>query len=249
MKELEDKVPVELPKKRNHTGLIIAALCALVIIGGAILALVLLPERKEAEPKESATDEIPSSDIIASFEDYSLRCTYLTGKNSLSHLWDANSFVNTHSGKDSEGDNWEIYSPDLHIPGLNFTACFCEGGEEIITALTGITSETCADAVALLECSVSSVYNYTYHDLEEFLINRDRYPLTPDESGESVLSLAGLPDGAGRKYDEGTEPCISFASCRLNGEMGEEILYYQLRTRIYEGKEVFDIFLLHTRAE
>lgn len=249
MKELDTKKPIDIPKKKRPVGILVA-ICTLLIIGTAVICLVFLPGNGKSEPKgNAAEEETPDNNIITSFEDYSLRCTYLTGKNSLSHLWDANSFINTHTGKDDDGDTWEIYSPDVHIPGANFSACFCENGEEIITALTGITSETFEDAAALLECSVFSVYNYSYDDLYDFLTNRDRYPLTPDESKNCVLTLAGLPDGAGAKCDVGSEPALSYTVSRLNGEKGAEILYYQFRTRMFEGKEVFDIILLHTREE
>ncbi|MBE6713740.1 MAG: hypothetical protein E7575_00445 [Ruminococcaceae bacterium] len=261
MRELSKKKTAVVKKSRRPKAKVVIAVLLVCFIMGAAIGLIMAftggDEKPRSNDKEEGNiqettdalekEEEEKESVICNFEDFQLRCIYLSGKNSLTHLFDAGSFVNTHSGKDRSGDTWDIYQADTHLPGVGFSVSFCEGGEEIITAVTGISGEAVDEALKICMCAVESVYNYSYTNLYEFLSDREKYPMSEADPSECVLLLAGLPDPSGKKNDEGTDVKLEYTASITEGkENAEEYLYFQKRTRVYEGKEVYDIFLLHT---
>lgn len=192
---------------------------------------------------EKRTDETP----IALFEDVQLRATYLTGKDGLSERWDPDGFVLTHSGTDDDGDLWEIYSTDIYLDGVDLRMHFCEQGIEVLTSLTGLTAENYEAGLQLAQCLIYSVQNYTYTNMYDMLTDRGTYPMSvADDAG--LLQLAQLPDPSAEKIDEGTQPVVERVMAELGGS-GERKGYLVIdrRTRVWGGKEVYDLLILHTQ--
>lgn len=229
-------------RKRLPIVLIIGALCLAVLIG----AVALWPKQNAAEPEASPSPA--SSDVICTFDDMTLRATYLTGKDGLSDLWDPDGFINTHTGTDSDGDTWQIYSTDVYLDGVTLKVAFCQDGEEILVALTGSTEQTYADSVRLAKCVTESVYNYTFTDIADMLTDHDTYPMSQIAPEGCVIRLAELPDGTSDQTDSGTSLSVQRLAIEPDQELFEgQHLFFDLQTRTYQGIERHDIYLLFTQ--
>ena len=240
MHVLTEKKKISSNKSSRRKWLLIAtSVVILMITVGLLIAAFSLGTNKNYLHEDDK--------VISTFEDFQLRATYLTGKNGLSDLWNPDGFVNTHGGFDTDGDQWLIYSTDVYIDNANLRMHFCEDGVNIIAALTGLTDETMESGLRLIECSVSSVYNYTFTNLNDMLTDRSKYPMKAIPAYQQVLVLAEQPDPAGEMQDAGTEAEYAVVSVAvdINGAEDRYMMYIQMRTRVYEGKTYYDIFLLH----
>lgn len=244
MKQFNEKNRVPSPNyKKKRTLWICGAVIALAIVA---LTFWLLSQDDKKNHKDDNSIQESSDEIIATFDDFQLRATYLTGKNGLSDLWEPDAFVMTHQAKDNEGDTWQTYATDLYIDDANMQVYFCEEGIQIITAITGLTDETMDSGLQLVDCAVSSVYNYSYTNLYDFLTDRDKYPAKEIPYEEQMLISCGLPDSALKKQDKGTTPLITGNIARVDEQNS---MYVEQRTRTYEGQIYYDIFILHLVLE
>jgi len=199
----------------------------------------------ESESDKSETDAPETEDREPSaIDDIKLRATYLTGKSGLSHLWDPDSFILTHSYTDDDGDTWEIYSPDVYLDGVYISISLCEGGEEILTTVASVSDEMRDDALLLCECLISSVYNYTYTNLSDLLSSDRKYPMSVVKDGVSLAALAGQKDTEASLFDKKSEPILKRMSIDINDDGGVD-MFYDLRQRTYKGDTFYDIYFLH----
>lgn len=243
MRPLTDKPDVTpTGKNRKKIGWLLAVGPCLVIAAVVAAVFLLRPEEDEKKPK---TPDTPVYQKIASFEDFSLRAVYLSGKNSLTDIWDPDSLLHTHTGEDSSGDTWKIYSADVHLQEVTYRAHFCQDGIEILTAITGLTEENYRQGLDLAQCTISSVYNYTFTNLEDMLTDPQTYPRSPVAAGEDLLTLAELPDPTAQQTDEGTAMQVQ----RLGTQLDDpgQYLFLEFRTRTWQGETVSDILILCTQ--
>lgn len=225
------------PRNKRSKGLVFlgAGLCL-----AAVICAVLLWQKPESSVQKGKT-EATQWQVLSSFEDFSLRAVYLSGKDSLTGLWDPDSLLLTHSGEDEDGDVWEIYQADVHLRDVRYQAAFCAGGIEVLTAVTGLTDETYEQGLALVECTISAVYNYRFSNLAAMLRDERAYPRS--EAQEDLLFLAGLPDPEG----EGAEVT---ALRRLQVQLDEMegcYLFVDFRTRNQDGQRKYDVIILCTQ--
>lgn len=235
MHSLTDREPVDPKKGSKKTKKWLLWTAVAVATVGALIA-VFFYIKSVTGPKEQ-------DPIIATFDDFQLRATYLTGKEGLSGLWDPDGLQQTYTGTDRQGDTWQIYAADVFLDDVNFCACFCEGGTEIILSLTDLTEENMDEGLQIVECAIYSVYNYTFTNLHDILTDHDRYPAQDIEPDEQILVLANLPDPSGEKQDPGTQSTI-IRKCVL--AQSDQLMYVEIRTRTYEGTVYYDIVILHT---
>lgn len=200
--------------------------------------------------QKNRNKETPEPTVISNFEDYQLRAVYLTGKDGLSHLWNPDGLLLTHVGKDQQGDSWDVYATDVYIDQVSMQTYFCEGGIEVVTAITGLTDQTRDDGLQLLECSVASVLNYTVTNFNDILTDPDQYPMSQVDGNKTMLELASLPDAAAAKTDENAEASVMQKTVKVDfTERENEYLVIQVRSRVYNGKQYYDYFVLHTIDE
>lgn len=243
MESFTEKETVEISKnsKRNRWFLWCSLLTALICLV-AVGVFTFVHKNSKNNKSESV--------IISNFEDYKLRAVYLTGKEGLSSLWNPDGLLLTHMGKDREGDTWEVYATDVYIDQANMQIYFCEGGIEVVSAVTGLTEQTRDDGLQLLECSVASVLNYTLDNFGDILSDPDLYPMSQVDGNKTMLEMAGLPDSAGEKVDENSKVSVMQKTVKVDfTERENEYLVVQVRSRIYDGKQYYDYFVLHTIDE
>ncbi len=256
LNEKSDIIPSR-PKGRRRVLLIVIIAAVLALVCTAVLLVVLTKrEGGEGDESQSAGEEYASSDTavgeasaekITSFEDFALRVLVSSHKTDSASLWDPDSIVLTHTGTDSDGDEWQIYSADSHIDGVNVRFDFCNDGEEIITRITSLTKDNFDDGVKIAHGAVAAVYNYTFTNLTDLLTDHSAYPMNPINDGETISVLSELPDPEARMTDSGTTALTegTYSLFDVN-DSEKKLLFYQLRKRIYHGVEYFDIFILHT---
>lgn len=238
MHSLVVKAPVNPPNKEKKTVKWLLWIAAVLLSVGALVTTVICIRSPSATENQDA--------IIATFDDFQLRATYLTGKEGLSALWDPDGLHQTHTNTDHQGDSWQVYSTGVLLDDADLRVCFCEGGTEIILALTDLHEEDLEEGLQIISCGISSVYNYTYTNLHAILTDHDLYPAKEIDPDERILLLANLPDVAGDKIDQGTDPLIIRKSV-LAAE--DQLMYVEIRTRTYKGSIYYDIVILHTVIE
>lgn len=244
-KLVDKKCEQSLSKPKNKKRIFIWT-CCVVVCALLMVALVFVIRLYMQSNLEEST--IPKDPIIATFDDFQLRATYLTGKDGLSNLWDPDSFVLTHTGTDKQGDTWQIYSADVFVDEADLRLYFCEGGTEIIVSLTDLTDETIDEGLQVIECAVSSIYNHRITNLHDMLADHEQYPLFQISPDEQMLRFANLPDPAWDKQDAHTE-ASSVRNCAVVDSDENQLMYIEIRTRTYEGTVYYDFFVLHTLAE
>ena len=232
MHSLQDK-PDVTPRRKKKTWAIFLTLGLCLAV---VLAVLLWPEKPAPEEAEET--------LLTNFADFSLQAVYLSGKYSLTDIWDPDSLTLTHTVRDREGDQWDIYYADTRLEGVSYRSYFCEGGLQVVTAITGLTEETYDKGLALAECSIKAAFNSYFDNLQDMLYNTDAYPRTAEQ--EDILTLAALPDPAAEKLDPGAE----MHTQRLAAQVDEtgHLLYVDVRTRIWQGETYYDILVLCTQA-
>lgn len=247
MSSLQDKekIPQKRSKKRLRSVILITS-AVLVLAVAACVLIFTSPAMRDSDKDTPDTSEA----VIVTFDDFLMRAVYLTENSEgsvLSELWDPSDLLQTHSGKDPSGDRWATYSTDIAIDEAVLKVHFCEEGIEVITEIVGLTDETYLDGVALAECTVSSVYNYTYRNLKDLLTDHDTYPMRSINKDDIVASMINLPDSAADKVDEGTEIKYSQVTSTLDPDLfAGHYLVFQLRERIWHDVTYYDVYLLHT---
>jgi len=233
---------------------------AAALIGAGVFIGSMLLKGSDDKVKETATqaedvtdatecadgqrEELPYKEcpIITEYDLMMVRAIYLTAVDDLSGLWDPNAFVLHESVSDDEGDKWEIYENDTFMDGVSVRTCFCEDGREIVTSVTGLATENYSDGIAIAECMISSVYNYTYSNLHQMLTDPEVYPRVEYGPGEGLMSVAELPD-PWRSEDMSLEGCYA----QLEHEIGPQLLYLEFRTHHSEDGTLYDIIITHTQ--
>ncbi len=247
MSSLSEKSDITSVPRRKKTAYVVIAVCFVLFLIVGITGAALLSGSGESENVDvNPNGNETASQKITSFEDFSLRAMVSSHKTDSATLWNPANFTLTHAGADSDGDKWKMYSAECYIENVNLRFDFCNDGEEIIARITSLTEDNFNDGVKIAEATVGAVYNYTFTNLSDILTDHDTYPMYPVNESESISVLSELPDSAALT-DSGTKPVTSrlssvFDDPHANGST----MFYELRTRVYEGVEYFDIFILFT---
>lgn len=194
---------------------------------------------ESSQKQEEVTSEDEKAEIIVSYDTFLLQALMATSKLGYNELWNPMELVETHTIR----DEWNVYSCDVNIPDANLKIFFYNEGEEIVTVITDLTDETFSDGVCLYECIISGIINYTLTNYQQLMTDRDKYPMKISEEENSLLEEIGFPDTAASRTDNGTEMYTEYIWSDIDDG---SYLLYELRTRTYNGKTYYDIFMYNT---
>lgn len=250
MKPLFDKETVQQakPKKKLRLSSVIIAVIAVVLItilaagGGFLFASISGSDETTDSYQETtgtSSEEEIELDKIVTYDDFRLQALMATAKLGYNELWNPEELIETHVG----ADGWNIYSCNINIPEVDLKILFYNDGEEILTVISDVTDETYRDAVNLYECILSGIENYTFINFQQMMTDRDMYAMQKREGSVTMLEEIEFVDPASEKTDAGTEMIIEYRWSEMdNGNL----LLYELRTRTYNGKTYYDIYMYNT---
>lgn len=250
MKNLSDKETVQQakPKKKLRLSFVIIAVIAVVLItilaaGGGFLFASISGSDETTDSYQETTGTSSEEEIelerIVTYDDFRLQALMATAKLGYNELWNPEELIKTHA----EADGWNIYSCNINIPEVDLKILFYNDGEEILTVISDVTDETYRDAVNLYECILSGIENYTFINFQQMMTDRDMYAMQKREGSVTMLEEIEFVDPASEKTDAGTEMIIEY---RWSETDDGNLLLYELRTRTYNGKTYYDIYMYNT---
>lgn len=253
MKPLSEKETITKKKKKLWpllVVLLVTAVAVALVLSSAVGIVLLITAKDSNEPSDivpeettnetttAGSDEV-SKERIVSYADFRLQALMATAKLGYNELWNPEELIETHEAF----RGWSLYSCKINIPEADLKILFFNDGEEILTVISDVTDETFKDAVCLYECILSGVENYTFTNFQQMMFDTDTYPMKVSEEKKSLLEDIGIIDAGSSKIDDGTS-AVTMYRWSTAGENTN--LLYELRTRTYNGRTYYDIYMYNT---
>ncbi len=250
MKPLSEKETIKKKKKKKLwllcvilTVFVVAAALISATVTGAVLLVTYNDSNQPSdvasgETTTESSEEIPKEKIVT-YADFRLQALMATAKLGYNEIWNPEELIDTHEAY----DGWIVYSCKINIPEADLKILFFNDGEEILTVISDVTDETFRDAVCLYESILGGIENYTFTNFQQMMFDTDMYPMRVREEEESLLEGIGFIDVGSTKIDEGTEAVTMY---RWSTVAERSYLLYDLRTRTYNGRTYYDIYMYNT---
>lgn len=250
MESFQEKTQIPSPSARKRSRKIWLAILLAVVLTAAVIGVLAVGLQRDNTQNVDAASPTASNAVTTEKEEF------FPINNCNDFYFDAISETERLAGQDlwnpsglyllNRTEQMEVYSAPVYLPDAVFNIYFFDEGVEIFAAVTNLTEDALADGLRLSDCITAATYYGMGAKVPSF---KDIVLSDPVAAGDSYVEQLKIDDPTAQRTDEGT--AASAKRTRLEPEAGtwlnvpRQYLVYELRTRTYEGRTYYDIFLFY----